>query len=85
MESAIVSICCFYLRSHQIRGHKEERENRPDFRRPRPVCGELLIWVKNSQFATHTSYGSDFNRQVDAMGITEGLTAPRSPLQNLLC
>ena len=28
------------------------------------------------------SYGQDFRRQVDAMGITEVITAPRSPWQN---
>jgi hypothetical protein len=42
MESAIVSICCFYLRSHEIRGHEEYRPNRRISSVQDPLVSPLL-------------------------------------------
>jgi putative transposase len=42
--------------------------------RARAICA--LVADRDS------SYGENFRRQVDALGITEVVTAPRSPWQN---
>jgi len=46
---------------------------------------EAFPWDTASRYLLrdrHASYGSDFRGRVEAMGIKEGVTAPRSPWQN---
>jgi len=49
---------------------------------PRTMYFATVAWLTSMLRDRDTSYGSVFNKWVAAMGITEVVTAPRSPWQS---